>query len=512
MGFKEFFTRSLNSSTLPNPAQSKLQPIMPLIQSPVMTTSNALAEIDRIKRINNKYALADILTQIDERLWSVIELTAIMIQKSLADVAIERTDVGVPLTNEEENALLEAKAIFKKLRFKRLAYNYSIDLWKYGDAVDRIGIGSKGITELEALPMNLLTAVERRDQIGKPLEWKDSVIRHPQWYAIDEMNTNVQVQERAIRKERIQHISFNPRRVWIKDNQQRWTFGVWSVPPITSLRVLIEWKHNIIKNDMIWRNRMLPRYHWMLDLSMYDPSKYTGTHDQKIASAELAAAAAVQGFNNGIAQLESDQGVTTGLNVKNEVIEPKSSNYSAPNAIIDQLNSLISTPAGVPGALVGGESKGFTSLLQSSSFTALRAEIYADVITEALTDLMKRHVSIVRPGIREEVVDRLYIRNKLILDRDKSENAKIIATLVGTNMFTIDEIRAIWGLDPMTEKQAMSHLEWITAVGKSGKSPAEVTDDALDENIDSPTGDQQSQRQRDRNRTQIGERTGQPND
>ena len=55
---------------------------------------------------------------------------------------------------------------------------------------------------------------------------------------------------------------------------------------VTLIIFLIEWKQNLIRNDIVWRNRLLPREHHKLDLSVYDPSKYTGTYSTKIANAK----------------------------------------------------------------------------------------------------------------------------------------------------------------------------------------------------------------------------------
>ena len=224
-------------------------------------------------------------------------------------------------------------------------------------------------------------------------------------------------------------------------------------------------------------------------------------YSTKVANAKSDATTAIKDYNDKIKRREADQGFTTGTNVDIDIIEPKTTNYTSPNQIIDQINSLISTPTGTPGALVGGESKGFTSLLHSSSFTAMRADIYAMRITNALEGLVKKHVALVRPGLKQDVIDRLFIRNKLILDRDRTELAKIIGVLVNTNVFTPSEIRAIWGLDPLTEKQS----EEIEAVLNKPSHTDSVTEDLLRENPESPTGDMETGGQRGRNINQRGD-------
>ncbi len=483
------------------------QPVQPLVQSPVSRTTGDLSEISRLSGMN-RYALADHLIVIDERLWSIVELSAIMIKKSYADIRIrpENPD-DKELSSEEEGALTAAKEFAERMDFADLFYHYTVDLWKYGDIADQIRISGKGVDSLIPLPMNLVTAVDKRSQINNALRFQDQVITDPKWYIVDERDTAVNTHMTILSKDRVLRISFNNRRNWIKDNLGRWTFNVWSHPPIASLYTLIEWKHNLIKNDILWRNRMLPRVHWKLNLEPFDPSKYSGTHAQKIADATRDATKAINDFNEVAKRMEADQAITTGMGVEHEMIEPKSTNYNSPSEIIAQLNSFISSPTGVPDALVGGESKGFTSLLQTTSFTALKSEVYAEKIKVALQSLMRRHVSIVKPATSEGVLNRLEIRTRLILDRDRTELSKIIGNLVGAKVFTADEIRKVWGLDPLTKKQEEELVSFNEKMNPVGNSAEEINADLQGQNPDSPTGDQESSQQRRRNSNQRGDRS-----
>ena len=500
MGIFDIFKSKQQS----NPVPQTTQPADPLVMEPFQVETGRLID-SRTQRKSNRYTEADALVNMDERLWSVIELAAVMVRKSYNGISLKpegNEPIPQNMSNAEENAILEAKDFADKLDIPGLLYTYTKDLWKYGDAVDKITFyGGSGVSKITPLPMNLVTAIDSRKQFQNALSMDGEVIQDPRFYVVDEMNRNLRVKDQIIPAGRILHISFDNRRQWLTDNIGRWTFNVWSHSPIETLKVLIEWKHNLIRNDLLWRNRLLPREHHKLDLSVYDPSKYTGTYSTKVTNAKSDATNAIKDYNDKIKRREADQGFTTGTNVDIDIIEPKSTNYTSPNSIIDQINSLISTPTGTPGALVGGESKGFTSLLHSSSFTAMRADIYAMRITSALEDLMKRHVALVRPGLKKEVVDRLFIRNRLILDRDRTELAKIIGVLTGTNIFTPSEIRQIWGLDPLTEAQAEE-------INNDLNRPAQtdsVTEDLLRENPESPTGDMETGGQRGRNINQRGD-------
>jgi len=520
MGILDFFklkdtSTKMAASSRSDPIDSTIQSVDPLISVPANILQGRMQDITSL-RAQNRYALSDALYNADERLYSAVELMAIMIEKSIGDISIAgvRQD-DKTLSNEELNAIKVANDWARDIAgvgLKKLFYHYTIDLWKYGDAVDVIKFNSSGVTDLIPLPMQAVTAVDKRDQINQAISFNAPMIMNPKWYIVDEQQSAPLIQDNIYKKERILHISFNPRRNQMRDNMTRWTMNVWSMPPITSLIGILTWKQNLIRNDMVWRQRSMPREHHKLDLSQYDLSKFSGTFAQKQAASLSAAQAAITKYNANMRRREADQGFVTGQGVNIEWIQPKV-NYTDPMPIIDQINQLLGGPTGTPAALMGGESKGFTSLVQSTSFLALRAEIYAEVIQRPLTELMKRHVKLSRPGIRASVVDRLFIKNRLILDRDRTELAKMIAVLTASKAFTMDEIRAIWGLDPATEKQVEEIIEWLQSTaspsGFGATSGAQASDDLVKRKQNtSATAGQESQGKRSRDLIQAGQNRG----
>jgi len=515
MGFFDRFRHQESESksgTTPTIPLTALPPD-PLVIAPASIIGGREKEFFDLKDFQgkNKYKLVDKLFLADERLYSAVELMAVMIQKSIGDCSIRKPE-GEDLTNEEENAVEVANEFCRKMNVARMFYQYTIDLWKYGDAVDLIKFDSSGVTGLEPWPMYLVTAIDNLNQRNRSLAFGDSVIMRPKWYLLDEHESQPQYPDLTIKKERIMHISFNNHRSDVRDNLGRQTFNVWSMPPITTLIGILMWKQHLIRNDMLWRNRALPREMHRLDLSRYDPTKYTGTHSQKLTKAKDDAEAAIKDYTKSNQRREADQGFVVGMGVEIGYIEPAHATYADPSPIIDQINGLINGPTGTPSALMGGESKGFTSLVHASSFLALRAEVYAGVIQEPMEKLIKRHVTLQRPGIRSEVVDRLYIKNRLILDRDRAELAKIVAVLTESKAFTMDEVRAIWGLDPATEEQVEAIKTWLEVTnpapepfGGDGnrETPGRVSQDIQNRGENSEglaTRGMESQGQRERNR------------
>lgn len=486
-----------------DPIPTLEQSVDPLVVTPANHLQGNQLDIQKSLYSRDRYSLADNLVKHDERLYSAIELMALMIKKSIGDVSITLQNDDDKITKEEENAIKVANEFAKKINLRQLFYNYTIDLWKYGDAVDLIHFDGSGIKELEALPMQSITAVDNRNQVGKGATFDTSVIKNPKWYVIDERFSVDGGEQQIISKNRILHISFNPRRNQIRDNLGRWTINTWSSAPIESLVAILQWKQILIRNNILWSNRSVPREHHILDLSQFDLSKFSGDFATRQAASIAAAENAIKNYNSNIQRREADQGYVTGRGVEIKYIEPQSK-ATDDIPMLSQINELINGPTGTPSSLMGGETKGFTSLVHSASFLALRAESHADVIQRKLEDLVRRHVKLARPGIRASVVDRLFIKNRLILDRDRSELAKIIAVLSESGMFTVDEIRQIWGFDPMTDEQLKQHIKWLRDIKKaesgpqSGNKGNERSEDLLRQTQNNPTKDFESQGKRDK--------------
>ena len=89
----------------------------------------------RTQRASNRYTEADALVNMDERLWSVIELAAVMVRKSYNGISLKpegNEPIPTNTSNAEENAILEAKKFADQIDIPSLLYNYTKDLWKYG--------------------------------------------------------------------------------------------------------------------------------------------------------------------------------------------------------------------------------------------------------------------------------------------------------------------------------------------------------------------------------------------
>jgi len=243
MGFLDRFrTGTTKQAARSDPLDTTIQSVDPLVVAPVNVLGGRQADVNALRNVN-RYAMADNLHQFDERLFSAVELMALMIKKSISDVAISLKQDDRLMTNEEENAVKVANDFAKKIHLKELFRTYTIDLWKYGDAIDVIHFDGSGITSLEPLPMGAVTAVDKRSQLGRFINFSEPMIKNPKWYALDERMGDELIPDQVFKKDRILHISFNPRRNQIRDNVGRWTINVWSTAPIASLIAIHQKRH-----------------------------------------------------------------------------------------------------------------------------------------------------------------------------------------------------------------------------------------------------------------------------
>jgi len=173
----------------------------PLVIAPASIIGGREKEFFDLKDFQgkNKYKLVDKLFLADERLYSAVELMAVMIQKSIGDCSIRKPE-GEDTTNEEDNAVDVANEFCRDMNVPRLFYQYTIDLWKYGDAVDLIKVDSTGVIGLEPWPMYLVTAIDNLSQRNRSLDFNDTVIMRPKWYLLDEHASQPQYPDLTVKK------------------------------------------------------------------------------------------------------------------------------------------------------------------------------------------------------------------------------------------------------------------------------------------------------------------------
>jgi len=359
-----------------------------------------------------------------------------------------------------------------------------------------------------------MTIIDESGRIDDPEP--DRVITKAEIYVVDEENTDTTEDDPvSYPKEEIIHISLDSRTNWKVDLINRNTFGIWSDAPLKSVIYLLEWKHNLIRNDMIWRDKMLPREHHQLNMSAFAPENYPGaTFSDRLSAAKTAATTEMNLYSASIRGQQPDQGYVTSTDVDIKIVEPKTANYQNPNEMINQLDTKISGLTGTPEALSGGNTVGFSSIEFSGTFVAIRSEEMASLIGKSLDRLLWKHIKAIHPAFKIADIRRVKTKHRLILDRDLTERAKIISILAGTNVFTPTELREIEGKEALTDVQQQEIIEHVKLLAEAnmtgGSSPAEEAATGASA-TGGPTSNQQSKTKRINDNNSQGDRKGEVN-
>lgn len=429
--------------------------------------------------VMNKYDTYREMRRIDPELSGAIKTSASMIGRSYDGVFMLPSSPGVDLSDLEKQLLEEGRnfADTGQMNFKGLFVSIGDKLQQNGDfiALRRWRFGDTKLPlrsrYWKPLPLAALTAVETIDQIGNA----SAQIWDPMIYVLNENSQNQQTFDR----EKIIHISLNNYATETYDNYGRYTFGVWSRSMMESLETTIKWKYNTIQNDIKWRHMNVPRMHIKVNTSAFQPDKFDGaTMDEKINKANAAAQTYMNGIRKMLEDPATEQGMLTDMDTVMDYVEPKTASYADPNLVTKQQNASISAATGIPGSLIGGDEKSFSSLFISSAFSTMEAELVSERIGDEMELLMREHLLMKHIFIERdtpdiaEILNRLIIKYKPIFLRDRIEQANLASTMKGTGAFNINEIRAVMGYDALGKDDLTALHEEMSKMAASIGIPA----------------------------------------
>ena len=436
-------------------------------QPPIVQTLSWPYSFFAEARQGNYIKIYDAMVGIDADLWGYLTRIAHMCKQAFSDVYL--VDAGSELDAKETELIEIAQATARKLDFKGEFYDNAFNIMKYGDMVKLMVRDSEnGVTELQSLPRRFLTAVETKKQIGD----RQATINKANFYVVNE-GTDKQVVYEA---ENCIHIAMNNKSTYIKDLMGRQTFGVWSTSPINTLVWYLEWKINTMINDILWSHRNVPREWHKLDLSQFHPDRFSGTREERETQAIAAAQAAADAYARNLQARQVDVGIVTDKNTEIEYVEPKSTNYQLPNQKIAQINEAISNAIGLPPV---AKDTTYASALISGSFAILQAVSIAEIISAKLEEVLKIHIT-TRYGKKfADKLDKLRIRLRLILEKDRTEIMRQIAVMVESRSFTPTEIRAEWGAPPLTRSQKFEISEMYPPKTQSRPGAIQSLDDVV---------------------------------
>ncbi len=310
--------------------------------------------------VRNKYDVYLSMVDFDSELSSALVRISAVVTKAYDQPAIT--------SDGNQELLTDVKEILGELSFDQILPNIVHDVSRDGDLVQasrkrykRNSTTLKNLDDVYPLPINILTAVDDGVKIGMNSEY---VIREPTKYILNEQIgipglTNT-VEYPA---DTVWHISLNNRGNWSKDRLGRNTFGVWGTSPFESLKNMVRWKYQSIRDDIAWRHENVPRTDHALELgAVLDINLYSGTVDERIMLALAAAQSILVNYRTGLTNstaTDTTIDVTQGyVHDTNTVVKQIGGNntYADCLDIVKKVDMSIATRLGVPLSALGYES------------------------------------------------------------------------------------------------------------------------------------------------------------
>ena len=370
----------------------------------------------------------------------MVNLIADMVKQSYNGVYLEPLDpyLEAEVTPRELEVLKLSRDFSKRLNVKKLFYDIAYDLVLYGDVVNLIVRDGEGIFELTPVPNNSLFFVEDANQI------QDTAAQVKVKNILCVKASQTDTDPAKYKLEDFSHISYKNRNVWREDIDGRNTYGIYSIPILANLQNLIKWKVKTMENDIIWKNKAMPRLIHRLDLSEIVPSKYTGTESERLEKAARDAQSTVDRYIASTKMLRPDDDLVESQAVETTVLESSSTTYQDPNLTMDQINSSINRPLGIPHSLLGGDGSSGVGLETIANFANLKIEGIGQIIADEMTKILQTHLRIVSPSLDEEI-SRVYYAIHASLITERFTDAKTALAMSNALVFTKTEIRQAIG-------------------------------------------------------------------
>ncbi len=176
-----------------------------------------------------------LLKEVDPELSGAIDKLAFMVKESYKGFQVI---IGRELDKDEEELQELLDTFEDEWDIKDHFYAITDTLLTYGDSVYVTTYDDDvGLLEFRPLPMENLTILETLDQVDATL----SQVFLKNFYVLNEATANMVLDWPA---EDITHFALNNKSRVVYDIRDRYTFGVWSVSPIQSLKPKLLWKMN----------------------------------------------------------------------------------------------------------------------------------------------------------------------------------------------------------------------------------------------------------------------------
>ena len=137
------------------------------------------------------------------------------------------------------------------------------------------------------------------------------------------------------KNDQVIHISLFSQGHMIKDIYDRWTYGIYGRAPMLSLLKLLAWKDKLIDDDILIKDRMIPREVHQIKVDIPIQAFPGKTLDEKVQNYRAFIEEIMDDYRQNISRLEPGEHYIVNDSVSIDVLEPKI-NYTTPNDLIDQ--------------------------------------------------------------------------------------------------------------------------------------------------------------------------------
>jgi len=326
------------------------------------------------------------------------------------------------------------------------------NLMAFGDVI----VSNKGTM----LPLFELSIVDDKKRIGNFNP--DPVITDAKYYILNEMEGN---KRKVYTDNDVIHLSLFPQGHMIKDIYERWTYGIYGRAPMLSLLKLLAWKDKLIDDDIMIKDRMIPREVHKLKIDiprtlLANRQANKQSHQELLDIYDQYVKSLLDQYRSAISQTEPGEHYVITEDVEIDILEPKI-NYSTPNDLLDQLTQYIIGVFNVPLSAVLGISK-------SSYAAELAVASYYTVQANALVGLVNEYLKVRYPNL-EERLDSVNV----VLDIWKDSIYKRVVLLTQAGVITRNEAREMIGLEPIEGLDDLIIIEQIdgrkiAAIGREG--------------------------------------------
>lgn len=320
------------------------------------------------------------------------------------------------------------------IEFDDFLINATRNLMVYGNDINKlVGKVGGGISSLQSLPAKQITITDDRRRpftAGK----NDPIIEAKQ-YILRETSGGIGG-EQVFPEEEILHIRIDYRSNWYKDNQSRWTYGVWGASRFSSLKQPVRAKWNSINNRIALEDSLTKQF---ITISSKAIEHIQDPDEQRERLKSI--------MDDVVETLESLRGDQVPIFpdfVEMHFVDTR--NATPDNAgFLDSVNSDISAVLHVP-RVAAGQEKGstFSATFNANMWAVQAIQRLQQVIVQSVQTLFGKHLTLL--GIPHTQSD-LPILTFNSVDYEGSFDKTRRAVLgFGNGVYTLNEARDIVGL------------------------------------------------------------------